>query len=107
MFVIYKRNSNFLHRVVSMYIFTNKEEEKNFSVKRSLVIAASLVKHDLKGVLKCLGIEIWTHPTSPPQTVTEKPQYSSQTVTENLQTHPQADNKTAKTAFKRLNISTV
>jgi hypothetical protein len=30
------------------------------------------VKHELKGVLKCIGVEIWTHsPGALPQTVTD------------------------------------
>ena len=42
------------------------------------------VKHELKGVLKCIRVEIWTHhPGPPPQTVTDGvPKKASQTVTD-------------------------
>jgi hypothetical protein len=38
------------------------------SIRSRLTVPNSFVKHDLKGVLKCIGVEICTHDPSPPPT---------------------------------------
>ncbi len=45
-----------------------------------MIFILDFVKHDLKGVLKCIRVKIWTHsPPPPPQTVTDK---ATKTVTD-------------------------